>query len=225
MSWFGFLSKQENNPSDFVAAYQSLFVDKIPKEKPVRDLSFTVLDTETTGLDTKNDDIVSFGSIKVIGYRIMVNTTAEYYLQSDKLETDAIKIHGLIGTKEFISPEKFCKNFLANLGNSIIVAHHAGFDLAMLEKTARPFGLRKILNPVLDTRDLAVRLEIGRNYDPGLINQMDYSLDRVCNRYGIPLDDRHTAAGDAFLTAQLLVKLLKIAEKMGIKTYKDLLGR
>ena len=225
MSWFSFLSRKKNSPSDFVAAYQSLFVDKMPGEKPVNALSFTVLDTETTGLDTKTDDVVSYGSIKVVGYRIMVNTTEEYYLKSDKLDKEAIKVHGLMGTKGFTSREEFCRSLLINLGDSIVVAHHAGFDVAMLEKTIRPFGLRKILNPVLDTRNLAIRLELGRNYNPRFVNPADYSLDKLCTRYHIPLDDRHTAGGDAFLTAQLLVKLLKTAEKMGVKTYKDLLER
>ena len=225
MSWFSFLSKKENNPSYFVVAYQSLFADKIPGDKSIETLDFTVLDTETTGLNIKKDDIVSYGSIKVIGYRIMVNTTEEYYLKSSRLDKESIKIHGLVKTMGFTSPEEFCLRILANLGNSILVAHHAGFDVAMLEKTTRPFGLRKILNPVLDTRNLAIRLEIGKNYSSHFINPMDYSLDKLCDRYRIPLDDRHTAAGDAFLTAQLLVKLLKIAEKMGIETYKDLLGR
>lgn len=225
MNWFGFLSRKENNPAVFVVAYQSLFSDMIPRDTPVEVLNFTVLDTETTGLDIKKDDIVSYGSIKVVGSRVMVNTTEEYYLKSDKLDKEAIKVHGLMGTREVISSEEFCRSFLASLGNSIVVGHHVGFDVAMLEKTTSLFGLRKILNPVLDTRSLAIRLEIGKNYNSRLINPMDYSLDKLCDRYRIPLDDRHTAAGDAFLTAQLLVKLLKIAEKMGIETYKDLLGR
>jgi DNA polymerase-3 subunit epsilon len=50
-----------------------------------------------------------------------------------------------------------------------------------------------------------------------------YSLDELCIRYGIEMDDRHTAAGDAFLTAQLFLKLLKLAEKKGIRNFKDLL--
>jgi len=36
----------------------------------------------------------------------------------------------------------------------------------MLEKAAKPYGLKRILNPVVDTYALAVRLEIGKNYNP-----------------------------------------------------------
>src|SRR5690554_3728335 len=99
MNWQGFFSRKENNPAVFVAAYQSLFSDKIPSDTPLESLDFTVLDTETTGLNIKKDDIVSYGSIKVAGYRIMVNTAKEYYLKSDKLDREAVKVHGLIGTK------------------------------------------------------------------------------------------------------------------------------
>lgn len=67
-------------------------------------------------------------------------------------------------------------------------------------------------------------MEVGKFYNPHAIASQDYSLDKLCERYGISLDDRHTAAGDALLTAQLLIKLLKVADKKGIKTFGDLMA-
>jgi DNA polymerase III subunit epsilon len=65
---------------------------------------------------------------------------------------------------------------------------------------------------------------VGKFYDPRTVVNEAYSLDRLCEKYQIELDDRHTAPGDAFLTAQLLLKLLKLAEKKGIKTFGELIG-
>lgn len=224
MGWLDIFKKQAIQQAPFVASYEDLFQEKIARSTPIADLTFTVLDTETTGLNSKADEIVSYGSIQVKGFRVFVNSVKEYYLKPTKQNKEAIKVHGLIKKDGFISPQEFVERFLAEIGTAVIVAHHAGFDKAMLERAGKPFGLKRILNPTIDTYDLAVRLEIGKNYNPRMVNGLDYSLDKLCERYQIPLDDRHTASGDAFLTAQLLLKLLKKADKAGIKTYADLIG-
>lgn len=226
MGWWDIFRKQDAIvPASFVLEYESLFKERIPKSLPISQLSFTVLDTETTGLNSKTDEIISYGAIKVQGYGIKVNSVQELYLKPKNRDKTAVKIHGMVKNEGFLSQEDFAKSMLNDIGGSILVAHHAGFDVHMLEKVLRGFGLNKILNPVIDTLDLAIRLEVGLNHNPRLINRMDYSLDKLCGRYGIALDDRHTASGDAFLTAQLLLKLLKVAEKAGIKTYGDLMRR
>lgn len=225
MGWFDFINKGKTLATSEVQDYEKLFNKKIPRETPVSDLDFTFLDTETTGLNSRRDHIVSYGSVKAKGYTIKIKSVKEYYLNPGKLGREAIKVHGIIKTEGFIPLEDFVRRFLLDIGDSILVAHHAGFDRAMLERACRPFGLKKLNNPVIDTLDLAIRLEIGRNYNSRLINMQDYSLDSLCGRYHIPLDDRHTASGDALLTAQLWMKLLKIAESKGIKTFGDLMKR
>ncbi|HLT08401.1 MAG TPA: 3'-5' exonuclease [Cyclobacteriaceae bacterium] len=224
MAWFDIFKAQQIQKASFVEAYEALFQKPQLKELPISELLFTVLDTETTGLNSKHDELVSYGSIQVKEGIILVKSVKEYYLQSSKQSKEAIKVHGIVKQEGFTRPEVFVKEMLEEIKDTIVVAHHAGFDKAMLEKAAKPYGLKRILNPVVDTYALAVRLEIGKNYNPRLVHRTDYSLDKLCERYHISLDDRHTAAGDAFLTAQLLLKLLKKAERVGIKTYGDLMG-
>lgn len=225
MSWLDFFKKEKIVPPFFVQEYEKLFPVKIPKDTLLSQLDFVVLDTETTGLSSKTDEIISYGSIKVQGYSIKVNSAKEFYLKPRNQDKRAVKIHGIVKNEGFLSQEDFAKSLLNDIGSSILVAHHAGFDIHMLEKAVRGFGLKRISNPVIDTLDLAIRLEVGINHNPRLINRLNYSLDKLCGRYQISLDDRHTASGDAFLTAQLLLKLLKVAEKSGIKTYGDLMRR
>ncbi|AGA77541.1 3'-5' exonuclease [Echinicola vietnamensis] len=209
--------------SAMVAQYEENFSKQISKKLPISELSFLVVDTETTGLDVKKDHILAFGGIKVSNNRILVQSSREQFVHSKKKNASSIKIHEIVQPSNAISPREFVRGFLPYLGSDILVAHHAGFDLAMIEKICYPFGLRKLANPVVDTGDLAMRLEHGIHYDPSRINLRDYSLDKLCERYNIPIQDRHTAAGDAFLTAQLLLKLLKEAEKRGVVTYGDLM--
>lgn len=223
MGFFDFLRPKKIPKATFVAAYEGLFQKKIPSVRPIPQLTFVVLDTETTGLNPKTDYIISFGAIKLNNFSILVRSCKEMYLKVPIKNAEAIQIHELIRTKDPVVLRDFAKEFLDFIGADIIVGHHIGFDLAMLEKALKPFGLKKLINPVLDTQYLAMRLEKGIHYDPAMGKPGEFTLDSLCQRYGIALDDRHTAAGDAFLTAQLLMKLLKLAEKKGIKDFGSLI--
>lgn len=223
MRWFDFLSKKEGTKFDFVLEYEALFEKKVSKLRPVSQLRFVVLDTETTGLDTKKDYVVSFGAIAVMDYRMLVKQSIETYLNAPMQKEASLKVHEILYPNGVTPLKDFAEDLLKFVGNDIIVGHHIGFDLKMLEKILVNFGLQGMLNPVMDTYALAIRLEKGPHYDPRMAKPGEYSLDALCERYGIALDDRHTAAGDAFLTAQLLMKLLKFAEKKGIKDFGGLM--
>ncbi|MEX2514020.1 MAG: 3'-5' exonuclease [Cyclobacteriaceae bacterium] len=224
MKWNKFFGFAQFPKREFIKDYEKLAVRKIPKSKPIFELEFLILDTETTGLNVNRDYILSFGSVHVAGYRIYISSAQEYYLRPKKRNKEAIAIHGLVEDRPYISREELLRIFVREASGRILVGHHVGFDLAMLEKLGRSFGLRKIKNPVLDTFQLAIRLEFGKFYDPGLVVSSAFALDHLCDKNHITLDDRHTAAGDAFLTSQLLVKMLKQAEKKGIKTFGDLMA-
>ncbi|ERM83872.1 hypothetical protein P872_02305 [Rhodonellum psychrophilum GCM71 = DSM 17998] len=223
MGWLDFFGKKESAKAGFVKDYEALFVKGIPRMRPISQLNFIVLDTETTGLQPKTDYILSFGAVKVRGYTISVQSALEIYLNAPLQNRESMKVHEIMHSHEAFSLQDFAKDMLGFIGTDILVGHHIGFDIAMLEKALKPFGLKKLLNPLIDTKDLAVRLEMGPNYDTRYGKPGEFSLDELCGRYHISLDDRHTAAGDAFLTAQLLLKLLKIAEQKGIQDYGALM--
>ncbi|TFV95630.1 3'-5' exonuclease [Algoriphagus kandeliae] len=220
MSWWPFRS--ESKKQDFVEEYLRLFEKPIPGIRKITQLDFVVLDTETTGLDPKNDYVISFGGIKIQKGKILVETAIEWYPESPKEGADTAMIHGLVNRENLLRPKVFSEKLLEYIGPSILVGHHLNFDLEMLQKIGSSSGLKNFRNPSLDTLELAVRLEHGPHVNWQEIPMKEYSLDALCERYQIPSDDRHTAGGDAFLTAQLLLKLLKVAEKKGIVNYQQL---
>ena len=222
MSWWEFW-KPKRERLDFVRDFLEWNSHAIPGIRALDQLNFTVLDTETTGLDPAKDAILSFGAVQISERRIQIHTAVEWYPQTENTSRKTAAIHGLVEITQPMPLEEFARNLLAYLSNSILVGHHVNFDLHMLERLLTPFGIEKLPNPVIDTLSMAIRLEHGPHADPTRIHPENYSLDQLCLRYGIEVDDRHTAAGDAFLTAQLLLKLLKIAEKKGIRTYKELM--
>ena len=107
-------------------------------------------------------------------------------------------------------------------GNSIIVGHHIGFDMAILNAIAKKLVSDELRNKTIDTASMSIRIEQVRS--DYYFQQQDYSLDALTSRYQIPTNDRHTAAGDAYMTAILFLKLLTLLQKKGVNTLGKLMN-
>jgi DNA polymerase-3 subunit epsilon len=184
-----------------------------------QNVRFIVLDTEMTGLDSRVDRLVSIGAISCIGMELILDDAFEAFIQVSH-NTSAVHIHGI--TRELAeregSPEPVVlERFLEYLRDGVIVGHHVGNDLEMLELACqRCFGLTQLPNLTIDTMHLALALEQRDLLErlPG-DPEPNYSLDDLCHRFGIAPHDRHTAMGDAFLTGQVFLKLLRRAARSG----------
>ncbi|MBF0586211.1 3'-5' exonuclease [Prosthecochloris sp. N3] len=186
---------------------------------------FVVFDTETTGFDPVHDSVISIGAVALRGGSIDVHDSFEVLVCRETAgDRDAVTVHGLLRRDLVagISEDEAASRFVEYAGNSVLVAQHADFDIAMMNRVLkRHYGLQ-LFNDVLDTASLAKRLEKGPYYN--LAHKSgEYRLDSLLERYDIRLFDRHTAAGDAFLTAQLFQRLLQSAGESGIRTLGDLL--
>jgi DNA polymerase-3 subunit epsilon len=222
MIWWDLFGKNVEK-ADFVEAFILKNQRPTPSIRSIDQLEFTVFDTETTGLSIKEDYILSFGGVKIRNTAIQIETVLELYPNSSRSGETTASIHGLIQRENQIPIRDFAEQSLEYFGNSILVAHHIGFDAEMMQKACKPFGLERLPNPMMDTMNLAIRLELGPHADRSQVHPEEYGLDALCHRYQIQTEDRHTAAGDAFLTAQLLLKLLKIATAKGIKNFGQLI--
>jgi len=208
-----------------VCRYLHRFDEGFRAQTPIEDARFVIYDTETTGFDFRHDRIISIGAVGTKGEVIDIADSFEVLLRQEVCsERDAVTVHGLLkrdidsGLEE---SEAVCR-FLDYLGNAVIVAHHADFDIAMINQVlSRRFGMR-LFNEALDTASFAKRLEKGPYYNLAHKGG-EYRLDNLCARYGIRLYDRHTAPGDAYLTAQLFQRLLALGRKVGIDTLGKLL--
>ena len=222
MSWWRFWEKSPKQ-KDFVKDFLALNSEKIPSIRTLDQLEFVVLDTETTGFDLEKDHVLSFGAVKIKNRKIQISESMELYPISDRSVSSSVAVHGILEADNRVTLEEFSLKILEFIGNGILVGHHVHYDLEMLLRILKLYGLNRFPNPVLDTMTFCMRLDHGPLADLNQIQKEPYSLDNLCQRFGIELDDRHTAGGDAFLTAQLLQKLLGIAEKKGIKTLKELI--
>ncbi len=209
--------------------YARFFDQSAPKKSLFRAKRMVVLDTETTGLDTTKDRLLSIGAVAVKDQQIFVGDRFEAYFSNEGLyhskERESVPVHCILQKHSSHLPDnnQTLIELLAYLEDSIIVGHHIAFDFAMLNNAFLTQLGGPLQNQVLDTAHLAKR--IASPFEAYTVPQEagQYSLDELCKVYRIPVEGRHTASGDAMLTALLLVKLLGKLEARGVKTLKDLL--
>ena len=161
-----------------------------------------ILDTETTGLSTKDGHrIVEIGCIELDD---LISTKKKFhcYLNPErKVSEKAFKVHGY--TDEFLSTQKKFREvvaeFLAFIKNKRLIIHNAEFDLDHLNHELRLLGKEKINNEVVDT------LILARDKFPG----SPISLDALCKRYRIDnsIRTKHTALIDCDLLAKVYINL------------------
>ncbi|MBO3097742.1 3'-5' exonuclease [Gelidibacter pelagius] len=183
------------------------------KEKTNLDASrFVALDTETTGFDYYVDRILSIGAVSIVGNEITVADAFEIYLEQSHFDPKSVHIHGILqnSKKHQISEEDAIKQFLTYIEDSILIAHHASFDIKMINQALNRMGLPNLKNKVIDTMDLYASTRIKSNF---IDKSVRYSLDDIAEAYTINLMDRHTAPGDALIAALIFLKTTTILKK------------
>ncbi|WP_282076051.1 3'-5' exonuclease [Maribacter aquivivus] len=207
----GLFKRTPKNLPDYWIKYASLF--KESPSKDFNDLIFVVLDTETTGFSFEDDRILSIGAVKIKKESISVQEVFDIYLEQEKFNKETVHVHGLLknGQRECISEVLALVKFLDYVGNAIIVAHHAGFDMGMLNTALERNDLPKLKNTVLDT-GVIYKKTLIKSY---LVQpKSNYTLDELAEKFSISRKDRHTALGDAYITAVAFLKIIsRLKEK------------
>ena len=208
-----------------LSAYRAAFTGTWPDAVASEDVRFVVLDCETTGLDPKRDRIVSIGAVALTGGEIDLGDTYEALLRVLH-NTAATVVHGITRdeTREGISEDEALAGLLDYLRDGVIVGHHIGHDLAMVDAALARHQAPGLLHRHLDTGELTLLLEQDGAF-AGQPPLTDLSLDGLCRHFDIAPYDRHTAPGDAFLTAQILLRLLRLAARNGRGTLSALLEK
>ncbi|MBE0423449.1 MAG: 3'-5' exonuclease [Lutibacter sp.] len=209
ISWFKY-----NNYPIFWKEYSKKCKQKQPKS--IENTRFVVFDTETTGLDIADDRILSIGAIGIFKNTIDVADGFEIYIKQNQFKAETVEIHGILkeGKLTKLSEAKAMENFIAYIGNAVLVAHHTAFDIAMINAALKRLNLPKLKNKTIDTGILYKKLE-GKK-------ESHFNLDVLCKEFNIPKHDRHTAAGDAFITALLFLKIISKLRKERNLHYSDL---
>jgi DNA polymerase III subunit epsilon len=209
------MSKHEATLPRFGGEYLRRFERTWTPETPVNRVRFVVLDSETTGLDPRRDRLITIGAVAVIHNEIVLEDSFDELLKVD-YNTAAVTVHGVTReeSRGGVDETTALESFLAYLKDGVIVGHHIGHDVETLNAGyERHWGFR-LSNLSLDTMALTLHLERDGAF-AGRDEIREFSLDSLCNLFGVIPHDRHTAPGDAFITAQVFLRLLRLAAKCG----------
>jgi DNA polymerase-3 subunit epsilon len=184
-------------------------------DRLLSDLSFTVFDTETTGLNpSEGDQIIQIGAARIVNGRLLKQESFEQLVNPGRLIPAAgIPIHGITQSMVQGKPDitQVLPAFYTFAQDTVLVAHNAAFDMKFLQLQEAHTGL-VFSHPVLDT------LLISAVVHP---NQESHSLEAIAERFNITVLGRHTALGDAFVTAEVWLRLLPLLQAMGITTLRQ----
>jgi DNA polymerase-3 subunit epsilon len=175
-------------------------------------LTYAVFDTETTGLNSdQGDEIIALGAVRIVNGRLLTGETFERLIDPGRgIPADSIRFHGI--TDDMVRGKPpiavVLPQFKAFIGDAVLVAHNAAFDMKFLRRHEGAAGVA-FDNAVLDSLLLSTVLY------PDL---EDHSLDEVARRLGIDIVGRHSALGDALATAAVFARLIEQMEARGIAT-------
>ena len=202
-------------PPAFHAAYRRHFDETFTAESSADSVRFVVLDSETTGLDPRKDRLITIGAVAIIGGEIRLDDVFDALLEVS-YNSSAVTVHGVTRQESLsgVTEPEALERFLAYLKDGVIVGHHIGHDVATLNAGYQRHWGFSLENRSLDTMELALNLERDGAF-PGSDAFADFSLDGLCSLFGVIPHDRHTASGDAFMTAQVFLRLLRLASRHG----------
>lgn len=182
------------------------------EDTPLIELAYTVFDTETTGLQpAQGDEIIQIGATRIVNGKLLRQECFDQLVNPGRLIPDAgVAIHGI--TQDMVAGQPDIRSVLpafhAFAQDTVLVAHNAAFDMRFLQLKEVETGV-VFQQPVLDT------LLLSAVVHP---QQDSHRLEAIAERFNVQVHGRHTAMGDAMVTAEVFLRLIPLLAGQGIHT-------
>ncbi len=188
---------------------------RIDAATPLVALDMVVLDTETTGLDVRTDRIVQIGAVRMRGAVPREDETLNMKVDPGvPIPPAATRIHRLGDADVAGAPATplAMARLAGFIGGAVVVGHNIHFDLAILRHEADRHGLEWREPRVLGLELLGAALVPGR---------LDNSIEALALSHGVEVSGRHTALGDALVTARILAAMLGPLRQRGVRSLAE----
>jgi DNA polymerase-3 subunit epsilon len=178
-------------------------------------LTFTVFDTETSGLQpSAGDEIIQIGATRIVNGRLLRNEIFEQLVDPRRpLARESVHVHGI--TEDLLrgqpTIDKVLPFFHGFCEETVLVGHNVAFDMRFLQMKEEATGVQ-FRQPVLDTLLLSAVIHP---------NQESHQLEAIAERLGVNVIGRHTALGDAIVTGEVFLKMIPLLAEQGIHTLRE----
>ncbi|MFN3589516.1 MAG: exonuclease domain-containing protein [Spirosomataceae bacterium] len=204
MSIFHFFKAPKINQPQIILDY--LAKKGNPGEKII------AFDTETTGLNPNKDQIVSIGAVAINDFQLFISQVfyqeLAVFTSHTHLNKESFSIHEIISAPSQQTEKEVLLQFIEFIENHSLLGHHVHFDIKIVNTALKKHFNIQLYNHALDTFSIALKHDFGGQV-PAQFPQKKYTLDALCSRFQIEVQDRHHALGDAFLTARLYWSLIR----------------
>ncbi|MBO5460566.1 MAG: PolC-type DNA polymerase III, partial [Ruminococcus sp.] len=208
----------KNDPFKVIYGVEGYVVDDLTDiavgaENQTLDGTYVVFDLETTGFSAIKDKIIEIGAVKVVNGEI-VDSFSTFVNPRRPIPYEITKLTSITDemVMEYPDIETILPQFLEFVGDAVLVAHNAGFDVGFIEQNCRYQDIEPHFT-YLDTVALA------RVLMPTLSK---YKLNVVAKALNISLENHHRAVDDAGATAEIFVKFIQMLKERNIYTLKGI---
>ncbi|MGG1551178.1 PolC-type DNA polymerase III [Paenibacillus ferrarius] len=165
--------------------------------------TYVIFDVETTGLSVTNNKIIELAGVKMQDGK-EIDRFATFINPHERIPYNIQQLTNITDEMVADAPdiEEELPKFIEFVGDSILVAHNARFDMGFLQANLKRMGLPEVNNPVLDT------LELARFLFPAMKN---HRLNTLSDKFKVSLDNHHRAIDDSIALGFVLFHLINEA--------------
>ena len=209
--------KNPEDPFKVIYGVEAYLVDDltdiaVSAKQQTLDDTYVVFDLETTGFSAANDKIIEIGAVKVTNGEI-VDSYSTFVNPGIPIPFEITDLTSITDEMVMSSPkiEQILPEFLAFVGDAVLVAHNAAFDVGFVEENCQKLGIESDF-AYMDTVALARVLlpSLGK-----------FKLNIVAKALNISLENHHRAVDDAKATAEIFIKFIQMLKERDITTLEE----
>lgn len=176
---------------------------------------WVALDCETTGLNTRTDEIIAIGAVRIKGRRILTSQRLELLIRPEKaVSADSIRVHRLReqDVAGGLPAPEAVRRLLHFIGARPLVGYYLEFDVAMINRVTRPLLGMGLPQPQIEVSRLYYdhkfrQLPAYQQHDQA---DIDLRFATIMADLGLPTRDAHDALNDAVMAALAFIRLREL---------------
>lgn len=174
---------------------------------------WVALDCETTGLDVRQDQIVSIGAVRIVGNRLLTSERLELLVRPERsVKVASIRVHRLRerDVAQGLDPQHAMRTLLDFIGSRPLVGYYLEFDVAMLNREIWPMLGMRLPQPKIEVSAMYYDFKFRQRPAHARDEPIDLRFATIMNDLGLPMREAHDALNDAVMAGLAFVKLRRL---------------